>query len=101
MLSVMSPPSEGYTAAICQFSQVWPNSRRRPKWKLGGPLRQPFPRLPWAVALGWKAGAGWTVVAGLPHSRGLIHTETWAGSRAWSTTLARSSRTESRSTVFF
>ncbi len=46
-------------------------------------------------------GAGWTVVAGLPHSCGLIHTETWAGSRAWCTTPARSSRTESRSTVSF
>ena len=31
----------------------------------------------------------------------LIHTDTWAGSRAWSTTVARSSRTECRSTVSF
>src|SRR6516165_6744430 len=31
----------------------------------------------------------------------LIHTETWAGSRAWCTAVARSSRTESRSTVSF
>ena len=55
----------------------------------------------WAVALGWKGGASWTVVAGLPHSCCLIQTETWAGSRAWCTTPARSSRTESRSTVSF
>ena len=65
------------------------------------PAAATFSRLLWAVALGWKAGAGWTVVAGLPHSCGLIHTETWAGSRAWCTTPARSSRTESRSTVSF
>ena len=31
----------------------------------------------------------------------LIHTETWAGSRAFATTLARSSRTASRSTASF
>ena len=31
----------------------------------------------------------------------LIHTDTWAGSRAWTTTVAKSSRTEFRSTASF
>ena len=35
------------------------------------------------------------------YPRSFIHTKTWAGSRAWSATVARSSRTERRSTVSF
>ena len=72
-----------------------PDPRRRPLARLAGLTRGR------RSDLGCLGRAGWTVVAGLPHSFGLIHTETWAGSRAWCTTPARSSRTESRSTVSF
>ena len=41
------------------------------------------------------------IEVGQRYPRSFIHTDTWAGSRAWSTTVARSSRTESRFTVSF